>query len=157
MRGRGRRDVASIFLPARGDVPSPRVGEESPAGEDGARATRGWRWRTGEDGAGKGLLSSPLLSSLPLLLLPFFSLNRPPTIDFSLNQQPTAKIDRRQSISPSIDRRWPKSTGDDRFWWYCLVAGGLHTGNLTDRYVLPVLGSTDRNCKPCFKPICCLE
>ncbi|RWW59444.1 hypothetical protein BHE74_00033614, partial [Ensete ventricosum] len=53
------------------------AGEESPAGEDSAWATRGQGRRAGEDGTGKG----GLLSSSPLLL-PFFSLNRLPMIDF---------------------------------------------------------------------------
>ncbi|RWW22650.1 hypothetical protein GW17_00013129 [Ensete ventricosum] len=78
-----------------------------PAGSDGvqARTTRG--------------ISSPLLllSSFPLLLLlllllPFFSLNRPSTVE--------------------IDR-------DGRFWRYHPVAGSSHTGNLaTGWYHVPV-------------------
>ncbi|RWV79545.1 hypothetical protein GW17_00059299 [Ensete ventricosum] len=68
--------------------------------------------------------SSSLLffSFPPHLRLPVFSLNRP---DFSLNR------------SPTID-----------FWRYRSVAGGPHTGNLTDRYVPPVPGGKCRNCKP---------
>ncbi|RZS08862.1 hypothetical protein BHM03_00039891 [Ensete ventricosum] len=62
-------------------------------------------------------------------------------------------IDRRRSISPSIDRRQSISpfnrppTVD--FWRNRLVVGGPHTGNLTDRYVLPVpsgLGSGKSSC-----------
>ncbi|RZR74264.1 hypothetical protein BHM03_00034487 [Ensete ventricosum] len=121
-----RGDVASFFLPARGDVSSPRTGEKALTGEggDGAWATRGQRWRTGEDNVWK-VGSSPLLFSSFPLLLPFFSLNRPSTVDFSLNRPPT------------VD-----------FLRYRPLTGGPHTGNLTDRYVPPVPGGTDRNCKP---------
>ncbi|RWW21815.1 hypothetical protein GW17_00014021, partial [Ensete ventricosum] len=64
-----------------------------------ARTTRGRRQRVGEEDAGIGGMYALLFSSSPLLLLlPFFSLNRPLTIDFSLNRMPTTEIDRRRSI-----------------------------------------------------------
>ncbi|RRT52697.1 hypothetical protein B296_00029664 [Ensete ventricosum] len=34
------------------------------------------------------------------------------------------------------------------FWRYRPVAGSPRTNNLVDQYVPPVLGGTDRNCKP---------
>ncbi|RWW25118.1 hypothetical protein GW17_00010570 [Ensete ventricosum] len=116
-----RGDIASIFLPARGDVPFPHAGEKAPA-------TRG-RLRTGEDGTrALGIISSSpffFFSSFPLLsLLPFFSLNRLPTVDFSLNRPLTAEIDLRRSIFGG-------------------TACGPRSGNLTDRYVLPVPGGID--------------
>ncbi|RRT38891.1 hypothetical protein B296_00054090 [Ensete ventricosum] len=53
-------------------------------------------------------------------LLPFFSLNRPSTVDFSLNRPPMAEIDCRRSIFGR--------------------PGGLRTDNLMDRYLPPVPG-----------------
>ncbi|RRT51711.1 hypothetical protein B296_00034783 [Ensete ventricosum] len=62
------------------------------AGSDSSRATRGRQQRVGEDRA-RYSSSLLLLSSFPfLLLLPFFSLNRPPTIDFSFNRPPTVNF-----------------------------------------------------------------
>ncbi|RRT34669.1 hypothetical protein B296_00055754 [Ensete ventricosum] len=69
------------------------------ADEDSSRATRGQRWRAGEDSVRYS--SSLLLSSFHLLLLPFFSLNRPPTVDFSLNRPPT--VDFSLNRPPTID------------------------------------------------------
>ncbi|RWW08000.1 hypothetical protein BHE74_00022564 [Ensete ventricosum] len=43
-------------------------------------------------------------TSPPLLLLSFFSLNRPPTVDFSLNRPQTAEIDHRRRKS-TVDGR----------------------------------------------------
>ncbi|RRT58860.1 hypothetical protein B296_00011081 [Ensete ventricosum] len=43
-------------------------------------------------------------------------------------------------LSPSIDHRRPKSTANDRFQRYRLVADGLHTGQLVDRYIPPDTG-----------------
>ncbi|RRT84398.1 hypothetical protein B296_00004510 [Ensete ventricosum] len=104
-----------------------------------ARTTRGQQRRAGEDGA-RYSSSSPLLllSSFPLLLLPFFSLNRPLTVDFSLNRSPTVEIDHQR----------PKSTVDGLFWWYRRVACGPRIGNLADRYVPPGTGGTDWYGKP---------
>ncbi|RZS13554.1 hypothetical protein BHM03_00045158 [Ensete ventricosum] len=103
-------------------------------GDPWAATARGRR-RTGDDCRG-------YVSSL-LLLLPFFSDHRSPSID---HRSPS--IDRRRSISPSID-----SDGRDRllivdFWRYRPVAGSPHTGKLIDRYVPPVPDGTARNFKP---------
>ncbi|RWW30320.1 hypothetical protein BHE74_00008457 [Ensete ventricosum] len=43
-------------------------------------------------------------------------------------------------LSPSIDHRRLKSTANDRFQGYRLVADGLHTGQLVDRYIPPDMG-----------------
>ncbi|RZS14341.1 hypothetical protein BHM03_00046026 [Ensete ventricosum] len=51
-------------------------------------------------------------------------------------------------FSPSIDHRRSKLIANDRFWRYYPIAGGPRTGNLADRYVPLVPGSTDQNCKP---------
>ncbi|RWW64867.1 hypothetical protein BHE74_00027862 [Ensete ventricosum] len=90
-----RSDIASIFLPARGDVPSPRAGAGDP------RATA--RLRTvgeGDDGAWARPGARFSSSLLFFLFLFFFFFSFSPSID---------------PISPSIDRRQPKSTADGRF------------------------------------------
>ncbi|RZS24576.1 hypothetical protein BHM03_00057665 [Ensete ventricosum] len=120
-----RGDVASIFLPVRGEVPSPRAGEKSPAsvGCDSARATRGRRLGAGDLRAATVEVLFLLLffssSSSSLFLRSPISFNRPPMVDFSLNRPPMAD-----------------------FLRYRPVAGGPRNGKLTDRYVPPVLDGT---------------
>ncbi|RZR93186.1 hypothetical protein BHM03_00021626 [Ensete ventricosum] len=76
---------------------------------DGAQAVtahrRGRRQCAGEDGA--RFSSSPLLFSSFPLLLPFFSLNRPPIVNFSVNRSLTVEIDRRGrflAVPPDSER-----------------------------------------------------
>ncbi|RRT54745.1 hypothetical protein B296_00022378 [Ensete ventricosum] len=85
----------------------------------------------------RGILSSLIFSSFPLLLLPFFFLNQPPTVDFSLNRPPTADFSLNQPLT-------------DDFWRYRPIASGPRTGNLADRYVPPIPGGRSQNCKPWY-------
>ncbi|RWV83843.1 hypothetical protein BHE74_00043105 [Ensete ventricosum] len=64
-----------------------------------ARTTRRRRQHASEDDTRKGGMYTLLL------LLPFFSLNRLPTVDFSLNRPPTIDFSFNRSLTAEIDRQ----------------------------------------------------
>ncbi|RWW19443.1 hypothetical protein GW17_00016507 [Ensete ventricosum] len=94
----------------------------------GRRFACGRRWHVGDPWVRTSRRRGILRFVFSFLLLPFFFLNQPLTVDFFFNRPPT------------VD-----------FWRNRPVAGGPHIGNMTDQYVPPVSGGTGRNCKPCFE------